>query len=118
LSRLRIPRIPTRVIRIENGQWKKPPTGKQWIVLTGVINHVNGTNSVLLFCGGTTNDIIDRIQIQSTETGGVYPMFNNYTNTNGLLGSPWRPIIINDDWKGINFAGASTAVAIIEVIEI
>lgn len=108
-----------RTIRIATGNAAKPDMGKKWLLITGRIYHITGTDSVLWVQPVSGNQGVNAVTqtwktvVQSTVGNEFCPIFNTEANVEQ---SQWHLIVISDT-ENIRLSAGATAYVLIVVLE-
>jgi len=110
---IRFPYGRLRYVKVPRAQYqtrqygKGPPQGKRWLILGGIVYHVNGSDTYMI----VTRKVYNKQQIDfseiadSSEVTGKYPLFNTRAS---VTHHQWVPIILEyGDW--INCTGSTGA---------
>lgn len=108
-----------RTIKITTGNAAKPDTGKKWLLMTGRIFHITGTDSVLWVQPSSGSQGFNAVTltwktvVQSTVGNLFVPIFNTVAEVEQ---SQWHFIVISDT-ENIRLTAGATAYVLIVVLE-
>lgn len=104
-----------RDFRLSNGDIVYPPSGKCWMLLTGIIGHVTGTDTSFWWEAHKPYAQHGQFMsiVPSATASGSYPLFRLKAEEQQ---GAWSPIIMNDEGR-MRVAGAATIKVNITVLE-
>jgi len=92
----------------------KPPSGKSWLILTGLIDHVTATDSAFAcYEDDTETYAFFKTSILAAKANGTYPLFGLKADE---VQAQWQPVIVQDG-EHVKFDGAATAIMKLVVLE-
>lgn len=101
-----------RQIAVKAGDKKGPTTGKAWLILSGSINHITGTDTI--FRAYRRDAVIFwQTMIASANGSALYPMFNAAAIAAASL---FQTVIITED-EYFDIQGGAGVLARIKVFE-
>jgi hypothetical protein len=102
-------------VRLSHGDAIYPPSGKNWLILNGIISHVTGTDTTIWASTNKpwANHGVLMNQIPSATASGSYPFFRTKSEEQG---SAWQPYIIPDTGR-LRVEGAATIKVNISMLE-